>query len=195
MQFLQLFLQSTPAKLLPLARWIDRLNQWIGQLTLGLVLLMIALGAWNVIGRYLGRAIGQNLTSNALIEGQWYLFDLLFLLGAAYALQQDEHVRVDVFYSNFRPKRKALADLIGTVFFLIPFCTMAIAVSWQSLIRSWQILETSPDPGGLARYPIKSMIVVSFTLLILQGISEAIKNWAILVGQLPPSPTTHESEI
>jgi TRAP-type mannitol/chloroaromatic compound transport system permease small subunit len=180
---------------LPLAQRIDRLNQWIGRLTLGLVFLMIALGAWNVVGRYLGRAIGQNLTSNALIEGQWYLFDLIFLLGAAYALQQDEHVRVDVFYSNFSPKRKAWANLIGTLFFLIPFCTIAIAVSWQSLVRSWQILETSPDPGGLARYPIKSMIIVSFILLILQGIAEAIKNWAILVGQLPPSSATPESEI
>ncbi|MGL5196937.1 MAG: TRAP transporter small permease subunit, partial [Chroococcales cyanobacterium] len=83
-------------KLLRLSTLIDRLNEYIGRFMSWLVLLMVLVGVWNVIGRYLGRAVGQNLTSNALIETQWYIFDLIFLLGAAYALKHDEHVRVDV---------------------------------------------------------------------------------------------------
>ncbi len=161
----------------------------------GLVLLMVLVGVWNVIGRYLGRAVGQNLTSNALIETQWYIFDLIFLLGAAYALKHDEHVRVDVFYSSWSPKRKALLDLIGTLLFLIPFSILVIFFSWNTIAASWAIGEVSPDPGGLPRYPIKAVILISFFLLILQGISEAIKKFAIFQGWLPPHEERHESEL
>ncbi|MGQ4649730.1 TRAP transporter small permease subunit [Lyngbya aestuarii] len=169
-------------QLLHISRIIDAFNEWVGRLTDWLVLLMVLLGVWNVIGRYLGRFLGQNLTSNALIEAQWYLFDLIFLWGAAYALKHNEHVRVDVFYKNLSYKKRAIANLIGTLLFLIPFCLMVIYFSWDSILNSWKVLENSPDPGGLPRYPIKSMIIVSFGLLMLQGISEAIKNWAIFTG-------------
>lgn len=166
--------------LLRISRVIDTINEWIGRLTYWLVLLMVFVGVWNVVGRYLGRLIGQNLTSNAFLETQWYLFDLVFLFGAAYALKHNEHVRVDVFYKDWSRQRKALANFIGTILFLIPFSILVIYFSWGSIINSWKIWETSPDPSGLPRYPIKSMIIVSFFLLILQGISEAIKNWLIL---------------
>lgn len=179
-------------KLLRISRAIDTFNEWVGRLALWLVLLMVLIGVWNVIGRYLGRAIGQNLTSNVLIESQWYIFDLVFLLGAAYSLKHNEHVRVDVFYSNWSAKRKALADLVGTICFLIPFSVMVIIVSWNTILRSWAIGEMSPDPSGLPRYPIKAMIIVSFVLLIIQGISEAIKNWAILTNQLAPQEEHHD---
>ncbi len=182
-------------KLLNIAKIIDTINEWIGKLTYWLVLLMIFVGVWNVIGRYLGRLIGQNLTSNAFIEVQWYLFDLVFLLGAAYTLKHDEHVRVDLFYKDWSPKRKALANFIGVFIFLIPFCLMIIYYSWGNIINSWKILEMSPDPGGLPRYPIKSMIIVSYILLIFQGISEAIKNWAIFTGQLNPQEEHHDPSV
>ena len=143
---------------------------------------MILVGVWNVIGRTLGNAIGQNLSSNALIETQWYLFDLIFLLGAAYALKHNAHVRVDVFYSRWNRKRQALANLLGSLLFLIPFSILVIYFSWQWVYNSWAILESSPDPDGLPRYPIKTSILVSFALLILQGISEAIKNLAIVTN-------------
>ncbi|MBC6472856.1 MAG: TRAP transporter small permease subunit [Hormoscilla sp. GM102CHS1] len=172
-------------KLLRLSKIIDRINQSIGQLTLWLVLIMILVGVWNVIGRYLGNAIGQNLTSNSLIEAQWYLFDIIFLVSAAYALKHNEHVRVDMLYNGWPPKRKALVNLIGTLLFLIPFSILAIYFSWQAVYNSWAILEASPDPDGLPRYPIKTMIPIAFALLILQGISEAIKNCAIFTGKLP----------
>ena len=87
-------------RLLKISRAIDRFNEIIGRFTLWLVLIMVAIGVWNVIGRYLGKAIGQNLTSNLFIESQWYIFDLVFLSGAAYTLRHDEHVRVDVFYRD-----------------------------------------------------------------------------------------------
>ncbi len=168
--------------LLQVARKIDRFTNAIGKLTYWLVLVMIGVGVWNVLGRYVGNAIGQNLSSNGLIETQWYLFDLVFLLGAAYTLQHNEHVRVDVFYARFSRRGKAIADLIGTVFFLIPFSVLVLYFSWGAVVQSWAVRETSPDPGGLIRYPIKSMILVSFVLLILQGIADAIKNWAIIKG-------------
>lgn len=167
-------------KLLKIARAIDRLNEWVGKLTYGLVFLMVLVGVWNVVGRYAGRLIGQNLTSNALIEIQWYLFDLVFLLGAAYALKHNEHVRVDILYKNCSPRRQAWIDFIGTLLFLIPFCGLLIYFSWGNVVDSWQRWEVSPDPGGLPRYPIKSFIIVSLVLLVLQGISEAIKKWFVI---------------
>ncbi|MEM9944778.1 MAG: TRAP transporter small permease subunit [Cyanobacteria bacterium P01_D01_bin.36] len=176
--------------LLGVARKIDRFINAVGKLTYWLVLVMIGVGVWNVLGRYIGNAIGQNLSSNALIETQWYLFDLVFLLGAAYTLQHNEHVRVDVFYDRWGQKRKALADFFGTVFFLLPFSSLVIYFSWGSVVKSWAVRETSPDPGGLIRYPIKTMILISFGLLILQGISDAIKNWAIYTGRITVEPVT-----
>jgi len=165
--------------LLRLSRLIDRANESIGRLASLLVLLMVFVGVWNVIGRYVGQAIGTNLSSNVFIEAQWYLFSLVFLLGAAYTLKQNEHVRMDVLYSGWPPRRKALADFIGTLLFLIPFCSIALWFVWSPIVNSWNILETSPDPGGLPRYPIKTFVLVSFVLLILQGVSEAIKKWSV----------------
>lgn len=166
-------------KLLKIASIIDTVNKWIGRLTYWLVLFMILVGVWNVIGRYLGRFLGISLTSNGLIEIQWYLFDLVFLLGAAYALQYNEHVRVDLIYKDWSRRRRALANFLGSILLLIPFCCLIIYYSWGYVVNSWQIRETSPDPDGLARYPIKFVIIIALILLIFQGISEAIKNWAI----------------
>ncbi len=166
-------------KLLQIADVIDLINEWIGRITYWLVLLMVAVGAWNVIGRYIGRIIGINLTSNALIEIQWYLFDLVFLFGAAYALKYNQHVRVDIFYKGWSRRRQALANFLGNILFLIPFSFLIIYYSWGTVVSSWSIGEMSPDSGGLPRYPIKSAIIIAFILLILQGISEAIKNWNI----------------
>ncbi|NET01447.1 MAG: TRAP transporter small permease subunit [Sphaerospermopsis sp. SIO1G2] len=179
-------------KLLKISKLIDICTEKIGRWTSWLVLVMIILGVWNVIGRYLGRLIGSNLTSNAYIESQWYIFDLVFLLGAAYTLKHGDHVRVDIIYSNLSGKKKAITDLFGTVFFLIPFCIMVIIFSWDAIIASWEIWEVSPDPDGLPRYPIKTMIIVSFVMLIFQGISEAIKNIAIITNKLPAQGESHD---
>ena len=189
MDALRQIARSLPPKLLPIARGIDRLNNWIGKGCYLLVILMIALGVWNVIGRFLGRAIGMNLTSNSLIEGQWYLFSLLFLLGAGYTLLKNGHVRVDIFYNRWSKRKQAIANLIGSILFLIPFCILLFWASWSEVMNSWAILEISPDPGGLPRYPLKTMILVSIVLLFLQGIAEIIKNWAFLTGHYTPPET------
>jgi len=178
-------------KLLRLSRLIDRAIEQLGRLTYWLVLAMVAIGAWNVVGRYLGRAIGVNLTTNTLVEAQWYLFDLVFLFGAAYALKHDEHVRVDVFYKGWPIRRKAIANLIGIGLFLIPFCLLGIYFSWTWTFNSWKIFEMSSDPGGLPRYPIKTAVILSFILLIIQGISEAIKQVAFLRGAIAQPQEDH----
>lgn len=180
--------------LLRLSRAIDRLTESIGKLALWLILAMVAVGAWNAIGRYLGQAIGQNLSSNALIETQWYLFSLVFLFSAGYVLKHGEHVRMDMFYNTWSPKRKAIADTIGGLLFLIPFSALMLWFAWKPVSNSWRIGEVSPDPGGLPRYPLKAMILVCFVLLIVQGISETIKNLAIITGHRTP-PSLIASEV
>jgi TRAP-type mannitol/chloroaromatic compound transport system permease small subunit len=179
--------------LLKLSRWIDAVTEGMGRTVYWLVLVMIGIGCWNVGGRYLGQWFGRNFTSNALLEAQWYLFDLVFLLGAAYTLKHNGHVRVDVFQSRWRGKRKALGELLGTLLFLLPFCGLVLWFSWDVVMASVAIREMSPDPGGLPRYPIKLMILVSFVSLMGQGISEAIKNLAVLTGHRPPPGETAAS--
>lgn len=167
---------------LKIANFIDWITEWYGKIVYWLVLVMIGVGVWNVIGRYIGKIIGENLSSNSFIELQWYLFDLIFFLGAAYTLKKDSHVRVDIFYKNWSLKTKSLANILGIILFLIPFCGVVIYFSWQYVINSWQIMEISPDDGGLPRYPIKTLMIISPILLIIQGISELIKNLVILLN-------------
>ena len=159
---------------------IDRLNDRIGSAIQWLALVMVVVGAFNAIARYAGRFTSVSLSSNAYLELQWYLFSLIFLMGAAYGLNHDYHVRVDVLYERLGRRARAWIDLIGSVLFLVPFAVLMLWVSWGPVVRSWGILETSPDPGGLPRYPIKTVILVSFFLLLLQGISQIVKNAAIL---------------
>ncbi len=168
--------------LLAFARGIDRMNSALGRWTSLLALVMVVLGSWNALARYLGRFVGTDLSSNAFIEGQWYMFSLLFLLGAAWTLQQDEHVRVDVLYGRASPRTKAWIDLVGTVVFLLPFCVWAIWMSWPAVRNSWAVLEVSPDPGGLPRYPLKTVIPIAFAFVALQGVAWVIRKVAFLRG-------------
>ena len=159
---------------------IDKLNQVMGIIARWSILLMLGLGLWNVIGRYVGVAIGHNLSSNRLIEGQWYLFDLAFLLGLGWTLQRQGHVRVDILQGRLNKKRQAKIELLGSLLLLLPFAVGIMIISITPTIHSWSILEISPDPDGLPRYWIKTLIPISFLLLSLQGISETIRNWLIL---------------
>lgn len=167
---------------LRVASWIDGLNRRIGALVGWLTLLMVLVGAFNALARYLDRGGSVRLSSNAWIELQWYLFSLVFLLGAPYALRCNAHVRVDVIYGRLSLRGQAWIDLIGGVLFLVPFCIFALLVSWPAVRESWAVREVSADPDGLARYPIKSAILVAFFLLLLQGLSEIVKRIAVLRG-------------
>ena len=170
---------------LRLSRWIDRLNLALGRLVAWLALLMIAIGAYNALARYLGRFIGFNLSSNAYLELQQYLFSAIVLLAAAAVLAKDEHVRVDVLYGRLGGRARTWIDLFGTLLFLIPFCGLALALAWPAVSNSWAIFETSPDPGGLPRYPLKTLVPIAFALLILQGFSQVIVQVARLRGLEP----------
>ncbi len=161
---------------------IDRLNDGIGSVIVWLSLLMILCGAYNALARWGTRFVGINLSSNALNELQWYLFSVVFLLGAAWGLRHDVHVRVDVLYGRVSERTRAWIDLLGTALFLIPFCVMMLWVSWPAVARSFQVREVSPDPGGLPRWPIKGLLIVSFSLLLLQGLALLVRRMDVLRG-------------
>ncbi|ACK66987.1 Tripartite ATP-independent periplasmic transporter DctQ component [Rippkaea orientalis PCC 8801] len=175
------------------AQTIDYLTEQVGRLLYSIVILTVGIGFYNVAARYLGRFVGLKLSSNALIELQWYLFSLMFFIGFPYILKHSANVRVDFLYAHWSPKRQALIDFLGTVLFLIPFCLIGIYVTFNPVLQSWGQLpdgswgawEVSSDADGLPRAPIKSMILVSFALLLLQAISQAIKYGAILQGYEP----------
>ena len=166
---------------------IDRMNDGIGTAVTWLSLLMIGFGAYNAVARYATRFAGLSLSSNALNELQWYLFSVIFLLGAAWGLRHDVHVRVDVLYARRSRRTQAWIDLLGTVLFLIPFCVMMLWVSWPAVARSFAIREVSPDPGGLPRWPIKGLLIVSFVLLLLQGLAVIVRQVDVIRSGVPPA--------
>ncbi len=168
--------------LLRFSRAIDRMNGAIGSVISWLVVVMILIGAFNAVARYLGRFTGWNLSSNAYLELQWYLFSLVFLLGAAWTLRENAHVRVDVLYSRLSARSQAWINTVGAVVFLLPFAVFGFVMSIETVVDSWKVLEGSPDPGGLPRYPLKTMIPVAFVLLFVQGLSELFKSMAVLRG-------------
>ncbi|NBC15801.1 MAG: TRAP transporter small permease subunit [Bacteroidetes bacterium] len=188
---------------LRLASGIDRLNEWVGRAVMWLTLVMVLVGSYNALVRYLAqfaggapesglggvlRGIGEvavDLNSNAFIEAQWYLFSLVFLGAAAYTLLHDEHVRVDVVFTRLSRRGKAWINLGGTLLFLLPFCALMLWATVPSVMNSWAVREMSPDPGGLPRYPIKTVIPIAFVLLFLQGVAMAIKQVATLRGRIP----------
>lgn len=178
--------------LLSLASGIDWLTEQIGRLAVWIVPLLVIIGFVNVVTRFVGRAIGRQLASNAAIEWQWYLFSILFLLLFAYILKHNVNVRVDFLYANWSPKQRAMVDLLGTLLFIIPFCLMGMYYSWGPILTSWGRQfdgtwgnwEVSPNADGLPRAPIRSMLLVGLGLLLLQSISQTIKYIAVLNGTL-----------
>jgi TRAP-type mannitol/chloroaromatic compound transport system permease small subunit len=178
--------------LLRLSRAIDVVIEFIGGLLPFLVIILIGAGFYNVVARYIGRFFQLRLTNNSAIEIQWYLYSILFFLGFAYILKHNVNVRVDFLYTKWSPRRRALVDFWGTLLFLIPFCILGIVVtigpvlsSWGRLPNgSWGTWEISPDPDGLPRAPIKTMIIVAFVLLLAQAISQLIKYAAIITEKL-----------
>lgn len=168
--------------------FVDRMTDWFGNLAMYIVMITVFVGFANVVLRYVGRFIGVRLTSNLVIELQWYLYSLIFFFGFAYILKHGINVRVDFWYAEQSRKRKAWIDIIGHLVSLIPFALLALWVTYTPVLTSWGLRpngewgnwEMSPDPNGLPRAPIKSMIIFAFLTLLLQGISELIKLIAIV---------------
>ncbi|MCX4186628.1 TRAP transporter small permease subunit [Methylophaga sp. OBS4] len=164
-----------------LVKWIDCFTEWTGRCTAWLVLAMVLLVCYDVMMRYLFQQ-----GSVALQELEWHLFALVFLFGAAYTLKHDEHVRVDIVYrSRFvSDSMRAWISIIGTVLFLLPFSLLIMVTSWPFVENAFFYNEGSPDPGGLPyRFILKSAILISFGMIILQGVAEILRNIQILRHQ------------
>lgn len=145
---------------------IERLIALFAKVAALLVIALSLLVVWDALNRYLFHG-----GSVALQEWEWHLFDILFLLGLSYTLQSDKHVRVDIFYSRFTPRTKAIVDTLSQLFLVIPFTLLILYVSWDFVAISYAQHEVSADPGGLShRYLIKGMILVGFVLLLLQSL-------------------------
>lgn len=164
-----------------LSEKIDRFTERTGQIISWLVILLVMLVGYDVFMRYIFQR-----GSIGIQEMEWHLFSIIFLIGAAYTLKYDEHVRLDILYrSKFLTDRhRAWIDAFGSIFILIPFCILIIVSAWPFISQAYTYNEASPDPGGLpARWLIKSMIPAGFILLLLQGIAESIKKLLIALDK------------
>jgi TRAP-type mannitol/chloroaromatic compound transport system permease small subunit len=164
-------------RLLDVSLMIDAINKRLGTLANWMILIACVISAANAMSRY-----AFDISSNAWLEIQWYLFSGVVMLGASYTLQRNEHVRVDILYTLLSERGKEWLDLLGTAFFLIPSCLIIGWLSWPFFYESWYIQEISGNAGGLIRWPVKILLPVGFALLALQGVSEIIKRAAALRG-------------
>jgi TRAP-type mannitol/chloroaromatic compound transport system permease small subunit len=174
--------------LLKISGLIDWVNERVGKSIIWLVLAAVLISAGNAIIRKT-----LNISSNAFLELQWYLFSGIFLLCAGYTLMRNEHVRIDVATAWLSPRARTWIDIFGTVFFLLPMALIFIYLSWPVFIRTYTHGEISTNAGGLLIWPARLLVPIGFTLLAAQGISELIKRIAFLAGQ-GPDPLAHKAE-
>jgi len=163
--------------LLKISRLIDWVNDRLGVVANWLVLAACLISAANAMSRY-----AFDLSSNAWLEIQWYLFAAIVMLGASHTLRMNEHVRVDILYTHLSERGKEWLDLLGTAVFLVP---SMLVISWYSIpffMQSWNVQEISGNAGGLIRWPVKILVPLGFALVALQGVSEIIKRAAALRG-------------
>jgi TRAP-type mannitol/chloroaromatic compound transport system permease small subunit len=175
------------ATLLGLCRAIDAVNAKLAIVANWLVLLACLVSAGNALVRY-----GFNLSSNAWLEIQWYMFAGMVMLGASYTLQVNEHVRVDILYGGQSTRRQIHIDLIGSALFLLPMCALIGWFAWDMFQRSYALNEGSFNAGGLLRWPVKLLIPLGFALLFLQGVSEIVKRLAALKGRYTLTHVYHK---
>lgn len=166
--------------LLALARWIDALNELVGRVLLWLILVCVLISAGNAVSRY-----GFNISSNAMLDIQWYLFSAVFLGAAGYTLKHNQHVRIDLIFGRLSRRTQAWIDVFGTLFMMLPPCAIIFWFGWQAFVESYRVQEASLDAGGLPRWIVKALVPAGFGLLLAQGLSELIKRAAFLRGLLP----------
>jgi TRAP-type mannitol/chloroaromatic compound transport system permease small subunit len=163
-------------------RAADGLAGVLGLISAVLIFPTVVISVTNVVLRRIGAAQGQNLTSNALIEAQWYLYGLIFVFGFAYILREGINVRVDFWFTHRSSRTQSIIDLVGHLICLLPFAYIGIKYSWPSVQLSWEQSEQSPDAGGLFRPPIKTALMLAFVFVAIQGVAEVIKNIEFLRG-------------
>ena len=169
--------------LLVLSRVIDRVNEFVGRNVSWLVLAAVLISAGNASIRK-----AFDMSSNAWLEVQWYLFGAVFMLAAGYTLRKNEHVRIDVLAGNLSKRARDWIDLFGHLFFLLPFCLMMTYLAWPFFWRSFQSGEMSSNAGGLIIWPAKAVVLAGFILLTAQAVSEIIKRTAIIRGLMEEEP-------
>ena len=167
------------SSLLRLSRLIDALNRWVGSWIIWLILASTVISAVNAVIRK-----AFNMSSNAFLEVQWYLFAASFMLAAGYTLLHNEHVRIDVIVGRFSKRTQVWIDLFGFLLFLLPVCLLILYDAIPFARVSIASQEMSSNAGGLIVWPAKLLVPVGFFLLILQGISEIIKRIAYLAGKI-----------
>jgi TRAP-type mannitol/chloroaromatic compound transport system permease small subunit len=177
--------------LLGLSRLIDKFNDQIGRLVRWLVLAAVLISAGNAIVRKM-----FDMSSNAMLEIQWYLFAGVFMLGAGYAFLRNVHVRIDFISSKLSKRTNAVIDAAGIVVFLIPLCVILGWLSWPLFYNAWVTGEMSSNAGGLIRWPVLGLIPLGFAILLAQAFSELIKRVAFLRGDIPEpiSMEAHKSD-
>ena len=163
--------------LLGFSRGVDAMNEKIGRVADWLVLSACLISAGNAVVRY-----GFSLSSNAWLEVQWYLFAGTVMLGAAYTLKRNEHVRVDLVYGSVSQRVRLWIDVFGIILFLLPGMLLLAWMTWPFFMDAWVRNEGSPNAGGLLRWPVKLLMPVGFALVSLQGLSELVKRIAALRG-------------
>jgi len=171
---------------LALSRLIDQITTWVGKLSMWLILATTLISAGNAIVRKI-----FNVSSNGLLEIQWYLFAAVFLMGAGYGFLKNSHVRIDFVAGKLSARTRNWIDVVGIIAVLFPFCALSITLSWPLFTNALITGEMSQNPGGLIRWPAYGLIPLGFTLLALQGVSELIKRIAFLKGQ-GPDVLSHE---
>ncbi len=170
--------------LLGLSRMIDTITERIGKAVSWLILVAVLVSAGNAVVRK-----AFNVSSNAWLEAQWYLFGGAFMLAAAYTLSQNEHIRIDVIYGKFSRRTQHWIDLFGHCFFLMPFVLLMIYYLVPYVMMSYRSGEMSSSAGGLILWPAKGILLAGFVLLAAQGVSEIIKKIAIMRGDMEdPTP-------
>jgi len=166
--------------LLSLSRLIDKISTGVGKFTMWLILATTLISAGNAIVRKM-----FNVSSNGLLEIQWYLFAAVFMLGASYGFLKNSHVRIDFISSKLSDRARNWVDVIGILVVLIPFCLIIISLGWPFFMNGYTSGEMSQNAGGLIRWPAYALIPVGFALLLLQAVSELIKRIAFLSGKGP----------
>ena len=176
--------------LLKVSGLIDATNEHVGRCIYWLVLVAVLVSAGNAISRY-----ALNVSSNAWLEIQWYLFSAIFLFCGGYTLLHNQHVRIDVVTGHLSARARAWIDVFGTVFFLLPMAIGIMWLSWPVFVDAYTRGEVSTNAGGLIIWPARLMLPVGFLLLVLQGFSELIKRIAFLRGMIPDPSERPEKEV
>jgi len=163
--------------LLTLSRVIDNISTFVGKSTMWLILATTLISAGNAIVRK-----AFDMSSNGLLEIQWYLFAVVFMLGAGFGFLKNSHVRIDFISNRLTDRTRNWIDLLGIVLVLFPFCILMVVLSWPVFVSAYNNGEMSQNAGGLIRWPAYLLVPVGFALLMMQGVSELIKRIAFLRG-------------